>query len=349
MQPSSQIGTLAEIAQLTGLSKASVSAALSGRGGNTRVSAATVRRVQEAARQLNYRTNASARAMRSKRFSNIGFILVNKETYDYAYSDVILQGITSAATEHEQNVFLLRIPTEPDLSQKLPRPLSEACLDGLIVQDSAQLSPEFVEKVEGCGVPVIYLNEKRSTNAVYIDDVATGRIMTEALLARGFRRIALLAPLSRVPHYSAADRVEGYRNAMEEAGLPSQVKRFPSANWMEDAAAWLASGTAPLPEVIFCSGDQIALSLQRVLYSLDLKIPRDIAIAGCNDEIMAAHSPIPLTTMRIPFPTMSRIAVDLLMQLIEGGQGGSLPSVVLQPELVERFSTGMPFVLSYKF
>ena len=336
MSPSSKIGTLTEIARMTGLSKASVRAALSGLGGNTRVSEATVLRVQEAARQINYRTNASAQAMRSQRFNNIGFILVNKEAHDYSFGDYISLGLTAAATEHEQNIFFIRIPTALDLSQKLPRPLNEACVDGLIVQDSAQLSPEFVAMVEASGVPVVYLNEKRPTNAVYVDDIATGRVMTEYLLQQGFRRITFLAPMVRVPHYSTADRIEGYRLAMEEAALPAQVKRFPSQTWEAEAAEWLQSGDQP--EAIFCHSDQVALVLQRVLYPLDIKVPRDMAIAGCNDEHLAAHSPIPLSTMKIPFPQMARLAVDMLMRLIESKEK-SLPSVVLKPELTVRLST----------
>lgn len=334
-----QNGALAEIAQLTGLSVASVRAALSGRGGNTRVSPETVQRVQEVAHRLNYRyrANAGAQSMRSRRFNNIGFLLVNKELHDYSFSDFIMQGLTPAAIEHNQSLTLIRIPTSLDFSQKLPRPLNESSLDGLIVQDSAQLTPEFISVVESCGIPVVYLNEKRSTNAVCVDEVTTGRVMTEYLLAKGYRRITLLAPMVRVPHYSTADRIEGYRTAMENAGLPAQVKRYPSATWEAEATEWLKSSDRP--EAIFCHSDQVALVLQRVIYPLDIKVPRDMAIAGCNDEHLAAHSPIPLSTMKIPFPQMARVAFDMLMRLIENKEITSLPSVVLQSELVERLST----------
>lgn len=337
-RPSSS--ALAEIAKLTGLSQASVRAALSGRGGNTRVSPETIRRVQEVADRLNYhyRANAGAQAMRSRRFNNIGFLLVNKEFHDYSFSDFIMQGLTPAATEHNQSITLIRIPTELDRTLKLPRPLTDSCLDGLIVQDSAQLTPEFVALVESYGVPVVYLNEKRPTNAVYVDDVTTGRIMTEFLLAKGYRRISLLAPMVRVPHYSTTDRIEGYRTAMENAKLPAEVKRFiGSSSWEADAVDWLMSDDRP--EAIFCHSDQVALVLQRVLYPLDIKVPRDIAIAGCNDEHIAAHSPIPLTTIRIPFAQMARVAVDMLMQLIDHPETPSLPAVMLKPELVKRHST----------
>jgi LacI family transcriptional regulator len=333
-------GSLTELARLTGLSKASVCAALSGKGGHTRISPETARRVREAAEQINYRSNAGAKAIRSKRFNSIGFILVNKEACDYAFSDVMAEGITSGAAEYDQNVFLVRVPTFTDLSQSLPKALNEACLDGLIVQDSAQLTPQFTQAVESLDVPVIYLNDKRPTNAVYVDDLATGRVMTEFLLGRGYRRIALLAPTTRIPHYSTADRIEGYRCAMEEAGLPAMVKRYPSASWEEEAVEWLQSDKRP--EVIFCHSDQVALVLQRVLYPLGLRIPQDIAIAGCNDEILAAHSPVPLTSMRIPFHAMARLAVDMLMKRI-AHNGEDIPSAVLQPSLTERLSTAVSF------
>ncbi|XHR27178.1 MAG: LacI family DNA-binding transcriptional regulator [Chthoniobacteraceae bacterium] len=335
-----KVGTLADIARLTGLSKASVNAALSGHGGNTRVSAETVRRVQEAAQQLNYRSNSGARALRSNRFNNIGFILVTKESHDYSYSDIILDGLTSAATEAGQNIFLIRVPTMLDFSLKLPRTLREACLDGLIIQDAASLTPEFVEIVESCGVPVVYLNEKRKTNAVYVDDVSTARMMTEFLIKKGFRHIAYFSPIVRVPHYSTADRIEGYRNAMETAGLASEVRRIPSGMRETEYAQWLSSGK--LPEAIFCSSDEDAAILLRVLYALDIKVPRDIAIAGINDEFLAAHSVVPLTTMKIPFSSMARYSVDMLMRLIPENSPKFETSMVLMPELVERDSTVRP-------
>lgn len=329
--------SVADIARCLNVSKASVAAALSGRGGNTRVSEKTIRRVREVALQMNYRSNASARAMSQRRFNTIGFFVAKKKASDYAASDIVSLAIADAAEKHGQTVLLVCIPTSPDEVPVIPRTLNENCVDAFIVQNAMALSPEYHAAIEASRVPVVYMNEKAPVNAVYVDDVESGRIMTEYLIKEGFRKIAVLSPVAPYPHYSAADRVLGYREAMARAGLESTVKEFPSADWKSEAHEWLKNEERP--EVIFCTGDHIALLLQSILYDLRLRIPDDIAISGCNDAIFATHSTVPLTTLHIPLAEMARVSVEQVMKLVENPGTRALPSVVLHSELVVRDST----------
>ena len=324
-----------DLAKMLKLSNSTVGAALSGRGGNTRVSEATRSRVQQAAQELNYRVNASASSVRRQRFNNVGFFTAKKRPFDYSFADIMSHGVSTAAKRHGQNVVLVRISELMEADLDLPRALGEACLDALVVQDAWSITGVFQNVVESLGVPVTYVNEKRPVNAVYSDDVAAGRIMTEHLLGQGFRKIAILAPTSARPHYSYPDRVQGYLEAMEAAGV-APIVQTPGTNWREETCQWLE--TSARPEAIFCADDQTALYLQRILYGLRLRAPDDIAIAGCNGELFAEHSPIPLTTLRIDFHAMAQVAVDLAMALYEKGVP-TVPSVVLQPELVVREST----------
>ena len=324
-----------DLAKLLKLSSSTVGAALSGRGGNTRVSEATRLRVQQAAQRLNYRVNASASSVRTRRFNNIGFFTAKKRPSDYSFADAMCQGISTAAKKHGQNVVLVRISELMEADLDLPRALTEACLDALVIHDASNITTTFQNVVESMGIPVSYVNEKRPANATYVDDVMAGRLMAEHLLAQGFRKLMMLAPLASRMHYSSADRVQGYTEVLSRAGINPVIKT-PGANWKEDVQSWL--DVADLPEVIFCGDDQNALYLQRILHRLRLRAPEDIAIAGCNDEIFAEHSPVPLTTLRIDFPGMAQVAVDLAMQMFETGEK-SLPSVVFKPELVVREST----------
>ena len=324
-----------DLSRLLNLSCSTVGAALSGRGGNTRVSEATRLRVLEAARRLNYRVNASASAVRTQRFNNIGFFSAKKRPLDYSFADAMCHGVSTAAKKHGQNVVLVRISELMEADLDLPRALTEACLDALVVQNASSVSAMFQSVVESMGVPVSYINEKRPANAAYVDDVSGGRIMAGHLVEQGFKKIMMLAPVSNRMHYSYTDRAEGFTEVLAAAGIQPLIKT-PGPNWREDVDSWL--DTANMPDVIFCANDQIALYLQRILYRLKLRIPDDIAIAGCNDEIFAEHSPVPLTSLRIDFNGLAQAAVDLVVRMFEKGET-SIPSVVLQPELVVRDST----------
>ena len=284
---------------------------------------------------MNYRANSSARAMKQKRFNTIGFFVAKKRVSDYAALDTISLALVDAAEKQGQTVLLVSVPISPSGETVIPRSLNEKCLDAFIVQNAMQVSPEAHSAIESSRVPVVYMNEKAPTNAVYVDDIESGRIMTEFLIGEEFRKIAVLSPVTPFPHYSAADRVQGYLASVSGAGIEPVVKNFPSEIWRAEAREWLQSSNRP--EVIFCTSDHIALQLQGILYELNIRVPETIAIAGCDDEHFARHSTVPLTTLHIPFEEMARVSVEQAMKLIE--TPGRTPSVVLHSKLVVRDST----------
>lgn len=330
--------TLADIARKLGLSQASVSKALSGGGNdNTRISPETMRRVQQAALEMNYRSNAGARALRTRRFHNIGFFDFRRRHTDYSFFDPILNGLSEKAENRGQNIVLVRVPQNTDPTV-FPRALREEGLDALIIGNNAMVGPAFQDIIESSGIPIVYLNEKRRTNAVYVNDVLSGRLMTEHLVSRGFTRIAMLAPYTSGRHYSTADRIQGYQEVMREAGLEPNLKTFERQTWREETRNWL-SDHAQRPEAIFCANDHIAMLLQRILYDLRLHIPGDIAIAGCNGEQLALHSTIPLTTVKIPFREMGLNAMEMALQCVGQKNKQPIPSIVLEPSLAVHESS----------
>lgn len=334
--------TLSDIARKLGISPSSVSKALSGGAGqgNTRISPETLQRVQETAREMNYRGNPGARAMRTRRFHNIGFFEFRKSSGDYTFSEPTLNGLSEAAARTGQNIVLVRVPQKTEDLADIPRALREEGLDALIIANTTAIGETFQRAVEAAGMPVVYLNEKRTTNAVYVNDVVSGRLMAAHLIGRGFRRIAMLAPGSSGNHYSTADRISGYLGIMREAGLEPILKTYARDTWRYETRDWL-SGASPAqrPEVIFCADDHVALMLQRILYDLRLHIPGDIAIAGCNGEQLALHSPVPLTTLEIPFYEMGVRALEMAVKCASRKTKRSIPSLVLEPRLVVRESS----------
>jgi LacI family transcriptional regulator len=320
--------TLDDIARELNISKASVGCALSDRAGNTRISEETRQRVVEVARRMNYHSHAGARALRTSRFDNIGYFVAVKARGDYAFVDIILDGLSEGATRHKQNIVMVQIPGEAAM-QEIPKALRERCLDALIIQESSSFLPGFQAAVEASGIPVVYMNEKQPSDSVYVDDVESGRLATTHLVERGFRKIAILAPQTLRDHYSTADRIEGYLEVMEEAGLKPLVKRVISRDFDQATQAWLASGD--LPEAIFCTGDLWAVRLLQVFYRLRLRVPDDIAICGCDGWHHASWSAVPLTTVVIPFPLMALAALEMAMQRV--ASPGHKPSVVLRPTL----------------
>jgi LacI family transcriptional regulator len=318
--------------------------ALSGSGGNTRVSEKTRQLVQKTAEKLNYRSNAGARSMRTHRFDNVGYFTVKKAPGDYAFAELILDGLSDGAAENGKNLMLVRIPDHSEHFEDIPKALREQCLDALVISETAAFTPGFQIAVEASGIPVIYLNEKQATNAVYVDDLLAARIMTEHLISQGFKRISHLAPLYYGDHYSFPERIAGYSHAMKAAGLEPDVKRYGADHWREEARDWVAGPGRP--EAIFCYGDTVALHMQRILYRLGLRIPEDIALAGCNGEVLAWFSTVPLTTLEVPFRAMAASAFRMAIDLANDPERKPIPSKVFVPRLVASVSTARQQVRS---
>jgi len=178
-----------------------------------------------------------------------------------------------------------------------------------------------------------------------IDNVAAAHAATQHLLALGHERIAHLGYGS--PRFTTvAERLSGYRAALEEAGAPIDDAFVGFANYSADSGAvaarsLLARGgaTAPPFTALFCGNDTIAIGALSALREAGLRVPEDIAVVGFDDVPMAAHAAPPLTTVRSPLLAMAEAAAHLLVDLVEGRQPAEL-AIQLPTELVVRDSCG---------
>ena len=168
-----------------------------------------------------------------------------------------------------------------------------------------------------------------------MDDLTGGGEITQYLISLGNREIGYYSDSPEMSHYSAADRKAGYRNAMKTAGLTANVldsrPNSPSqfSEWM-DAYKEL--------DAIVCYNDLTALRVFRHLYHTPVKVPADLAVTGFGDGFALDCSPVLLTTMRIPFYEMGKAALEMALELVQGGQP-TIPARVFSQELVVRDST----------
>lgn len=334
--------TIRDLARELGMSDRAVSQALNPRESNVKVSPETVKRVLKLAEARNYRPDTSARAMRSGRFFNLGYF--EAKTHHNAFSlPGTGAGIYDAAAHHNYRVVLIQLPADTSKTHNpIPSVFREAHLDALVVSNVGNLTPECKEAIDTSGLPVIYLNEKRDTNAVYVDDVEGARTITRHLIERGRRRIVNLYTLGHHPpqassleHYSVRDRIKGYESAVRDAGLPAEILRF-STPWEDELADWYAKN--PDVDAFMCPGDFAAIRLFRALYPRGVKIPQDLSVSGYGDDF-SELSPVSLTTVRIPFYEMATAAAEMAIKLANDRSLPSLPSQVFQTHLIVRNST----------
>jgi LacI family transcriptional regulator len=175
---------------------------------------------------------------------------------------------------------------------------------------------------------------------VRIDNRAASRAVTDLLIAKGRRRIAVIA--GPQDHSDGVERLKGCRDALAAHGLPLPDElviegRFTFESGLE-AAERLLDRPAP-PDAIVAANDDMAAAALWVAHRRGLTLPRDLAVAGFDDTLLATRVWPPLTTVRQPIDRMTARALDLLLDALRQPPEDVRPSDVLESyALVDRAS-----------
>lgn len=327
--------TLRDLAQELGLSDRAVSQALNPRASNVKLNPKTVERIQELAAKRNYRRDSRARSMRYGRFFNIGYFEAKKMTTAWPLLGAE-SGVCDAAIDHNYHILLIRLPSDlSSESNAVPYVFRESSLDALIISHAGNLTEELKQIIDSSNLPIVYLNEKKPHNAVYVDDLQGSKEITAHLISQGNQKISYYSAAPTDAHYSAGDRKSGYHKAMKDAGLKPDVLEC----LKDDSASFAAWRSANKDvEAIVCYNDLGAIHLFQLFYQAERGLPETLSLTGFGDDFSRDCFPLGLTTMRTPFYEMGKAAVEMALELVEGDRH-AIPSQVFAPELVVRAST----------
>lgn len=334
------VPTLQDVAIHAGVSASTVSRVVSGKAV---VSPETRERVLRAVKQLGYRPNLFARGLGGARSHTIGLVYNNPNAY------LVVASLQGAITACDDLAFALQAhpfdSLEPTLPEKLVGFAASNGLAGLV------LTPPISERATAIAalvehhvpyVPVLSTTADPggSTPCVYIDDRGAAYAITEHLIHLGHRRIGFLK--GGPGHHASSERFDGYRQALEEYGIPLQAELVVDGDYVFSdgfrGACRLFSLQAP-PSAIFGSNDEIAAGALAAAFSSGLQVPYDVSIAGFEDSPFSRHSWPPLTTARQPAELIVERATRLLIANICDGK---IENVQFKPELVVRGSTAPP-------
>jgi GntR family transcriptional regulator of arabinose operon len=251
----------------------------------------------------------------------------------------IFAGVEQVATQHNCHVILASTGNAISVEQRQLNELWEGGkIDGFILMPADSPTPhQTLRKLCQAGVPLVLVDryfEDLEVPFVTSDNVRGGYLVTKHLLDLGHRRIGFVTR-PNVYITSVAHRVQGYRQALKEAGvtydpglifqalLPYlseiQIMGKPSSNLVDyDREAIREFLSSPnRPSAVFACNEIIALQVMGVCRELGLRIPEDIAIAGYDDDQVAPILDPPLTTVRQDPRQMGILAATMLMNLLE--------------------------------
>ncbi len=330
-----------DIAALAGVSQPTVSRAL--RGDRT-VSTATRLRIEAIARQLNYKVDKNASALRRGSTSTLALLFFEDPSPDgsrinpffLSMLGSILQ--TCALRGYDLLTSFQQLSADWHVDYEDSRKA-----DGLILLGYGDFDDHLrrLDQLMAQGTHFVRwgsIDPAHPDSVVGCDNVAGGADAGRHLLARGRRRIAFLGDASR--HYpESRDRYRGLVAALEGAGLPVdpglQVDALSSEASGYDAARRLI-GRGIAFDAIFAASDMIALGAVRALTEAGRRVPDDVALVGFDDIPAAGTAQPPLTTIRQDYARAGELLVDTLIRRID--RRDTVPTL-LPPELVVRKSS----------
>ena len=320
-----------DVARRSGYSKSTVSKALNLPPDQSSVGEAARRKIQQAAKELEYRPNWIARALTHRKTHSIGLMYWrDMPIVDAVYRFVVIDLAVALRGKGYHLVFM----SEEDAADVILDQRVDGCV--MVGPMPASVGELVVER----SMPTVLVNARTELPIPQIltDDVAGARMVAEHLLELGHRHITYLVH-AQAEHYSVADRWTGCRQAVEDAGAEATLSR--SDESMKDFAARLAESSDG-PTGVVCYNSESAVELIYRLWRNGLRVPDDLSVVGFNDTFPAAWMIPPLTTVELPTKKMGREAARVVLQQIDGSGPESPECITLQERLIVRGSTAAP-------
>lgn len=336
MKNQQQIG-IKHIAAILGISPATVSRAFRD---THDVKIETRNRVLALAEELNFKPNPNASALASGSTKTIGVIIPSVQNY---YFSTVISGIQEEAFNQGYNVVLYISNDSASEEKRLLNNISLVSIGGLLVALSSETdNPEHFEKLVKREFPIVFFDrvpDKIKVSRVMQDDFWGAHQATEHLIANGYRRIAHITGPKELKF--TQNRLEGYRQAMLDYGLPldeNQVvfSRFSRDSGYQDTLALLQHSERP--DAIFAANDSKAIGAILALKANGIKVGKEIGVIGfTNDPVGEIIEPA-LTTIEEPAFEIGKESCRLLIRHIKS-KNFEVRDVVLGNRLIERHST----------
>lgn len=306
--------TIHEVADKAGVSSTTVSHVIN----NTRfVSEETRTKVLSAMEELGYRPNYLARSLRRGETYTIGLILPDSANPFFAE---IGHSIEDVAFRQGYSVILCN--TEGDL-QKERRYIDVLCtkqVDGIIFVASGEHA-DSLQELQHLHIPLAVvdrlLSDSLEVDAVLTDNFEGGYLAARHLIQLGHQHIACITGPSNIT--PSAERVSGYREALQDAGLPIEEDLIVAGDFHPSsgraATLHLLASTNP-PTALFACNDLMAIGAISAAREANCPTPDCLAVVGFDDIELASYANPPLTTIAQPKKEICELVVSLLLERI---------------------------------
>ena len=329
--------TIEDVAHAAGVSVATVSRALRGLP-NGAVS--TRERVEEVARDLNYRPDPNASRLATGRSRTVAIVLPFINSWYFAN---VIAGAEAVCADVGYDLLVLTTPSPATRAAMVAGTVGlDRRADGMIFVEVA-LAASHVAEFERLGVGVVTIGQRTDQfPSISIDNVGIGRTAVDHLVALAHTRIGVLAGHAEDPvHFDVpGQRIEGARLALAAVGERLDPRLIASGQFTVDGghrAATALLRRRQRPTALFALSDEMAFGALLAARDLGLDIPGDVSLVGVDDHESA--DVMGLTTVRQHVVEHGAVAARALLRQLTGGPHGHAVHTVNPSELIVRRST----------
>lgn len=313
------MSTMQEVAAKAGVSKATVSRVLSGKG---YVSQETKDQVYKAIEEAGYRPNLLARNLATSKSMCIGLVVTNTLYNGHYFSELISQAAKKLEANGRQ-LILVDGKHSAEEEQDAIQFLHDLRCDGIIIYPRFLSVDEMDLLIDKYKKPVMVVNRKlrkHQSHCIYCDHKGSSFNATQALIERGHRDIAFITGSMDSP--TAIERLSGYREALTASGLPVKESLIVKGKWSpaSGAAAVETLLSSGLPfTALLTSNDEMAIGAMKQLSIAGIAVPAQVSVIGF-DNIPTAPFLIPaLSSVKDPVSDMVSEVISQIISMLDGG------------------------------
>ncbi len=328
--------TIREVAEATGLSVATISRVLNGKGP---VREETRQKVMEAAARLRWIPHVAARSLTTNETKTVGVLL--PDIHGEFFSEVI-RGIDLAARRQGFHVLVSSSHSDRAETGEVLRTM-RGRVDGVIIMSPATPAAGLRANMPD-GLPAVLLNcvPSKGFDSLAIDNHGGAVSMVRHLISLGHQDIAFLS--GPRGNQDSSERRRGWRDAMHEAGIAPRTALEFKGDFSDESGFWAGREilkSSPRPTALFAANDAMAIGCMAAFQEASLSIPHDISIGGFDDIPFARYTAPPLTSVRASIGDLGTRAIARLLNAIGAGPSHSPHHETLGVTLVVRESSGM--------
>ncbi len=306
--------TISDVAEALGISKTTVSRAISGKG---RIGEETRNKVLKFIEDNNYKPNPMAKGLAEQKNYNICWAIPgNSNTSDLPFFQRCMAGVCEVSMETDYDV-LISMVYEDNISQ-LKRIVDNKKADGVILARTL-VDDQSVRFMKERGIPFVVIGSTSETNVIQIDNdhINACRELTSSIIRMGKKRVALIG--GSMNHVVNRTRQKGYEEGLIHEGLKvDESLIFPNNETAEEIEDSVEKALDAGADCIICMDDRICHLALTKLKKKGISIPGDVGIASFyNSDILSNNQPA-ITTLEYDPKELGNVACSTLLKLIAG-------------------------------